>query len=129
MVKLQGREKYPIYFGAAPEMLKIAGDLRKQMTPAEKILWEQLRNRKLSGFRFRRQHPISEFIVDFFCYEMMLVIEIDGAVHDTPYQKERDTERSTILKDLGIKEIRFRNKDVMQNLENVLAKIKAEFTK
>jgi very-short-patch-repair endonuclease len=88
MVKLQGRKKYPIYFGASPKMLKIAGDLRKLMTPAEKILWEHLRNKQLLGFRFRRHHPIGELVVDFFCYERMLAIEIDGAVHDTPIRRK-----------------------------------------
>jgi very-short-patch-repair endonuclease len=58
--------------------LRIAGDLRKKMTPAEKVLWGGLRNRQLMGCRFRRQHPIYEFVVDFFCYEAMLVVEVDG---------------------------------------------------
>ena len=126
MVKLSGKEQYPIYFGANSELLRIASDLRKLMTPAEKILWEQLRNRKLSDYRFRRQHPIGEFVVDFFCYEAMLVIEIDGEIHDTSYQRERDIERKNILQGHGIREIRFRNEDVMNNLENVLAKILRE---
>jgi very-short-patch-repair endonuclease len=93
------------------------------MTQAEKILWEQLRNKELLGFRFRRQHPIGEFVVDFFCYKALLVVEVDGDVHDTPYQKERDGERSNILKSFGIKEVRFRNEEIMNDLDNVLAKI------
>ncbi|MBP6979375.1 MAG: endonuclease domain-containing protein [Bacteroidales bacterium] len=124
MVKLQGRENYPIYFGASSEMLRIAGELRKEMTQAEKILWEQLRNKQLLGFRFRRQHPIGEIVVDFFCYEALLVVEVDGDVHNTPYQKERDRERSNILKSFGIKEVRFRNEEIMNDLQNVLTKIK-----
>jgi len=66
MVKLGGQEDYPIYFGVGPELLRIAGELRKSMTPAEKILRTRLRNRQIKGFRFRRQHPIKDFIVDFF---------------------------------------------------------------
>ena len=90
MVKYEGQEDYPIYFGAGPERVRIAGDLRKSMTPAEKVLWKRLRNRQLKGFRFRRQHPMKDFIVDFFCYDAMLVIEVDGEVHNETHQQERD---------------------------------------
>jgi len=124
IVKLQGRENYPFYFGASPETLKVAGNLRRELTPAEKILWIQLRNKQLLGFRFRRQHPIGGFVVDFFCYEAMLVIELDGEVHDTSYQQERDRERTNILKNFGIIEVRFRNEEIMNDLDHVLAKIK-----
>jgi uroporphyrinogen-III synthase len=103
MAKLVGQEDYPIYFGAEPELLRIAGDLRKSMTSAEKVLWERLRNRQVKGFRFRRQHPIKDFVVDFFCYDAMLVIEVDGSVHDETSQKERDEQRTMIMKRLGIK--------------------------
>ena len=113
MVKLGGQEDYPIYFGAGPELLRIAGELRKSMTRAEIVLWERLRNRQLNEFRFRRQHPIKDFIVDFFCYEALLVIEIDGEVHNDPHQHERDTQRTIILKKLGIKELRFKNEEVI----------------
>jgi len=102
MAKLGGREEYPFYFGAGTELMRIAGDLRKSTTPAEKVLWNQLRNRKVQGFRFRRQHPIKDFIVDFFCYDAMLVIEVDGSVHQEARQKERDEQRTLILKRLGI---------------------------
>ena len=88
MAKLRGAEEYPIYFSTTPEILRIAGELRHSMTPAEKKLWEYLRNRKISGYRFRRQHPLNEFVVDFFCFEAMLALEVDGAVHEDRYQKE-----------------------------------------
>ncbi len=81
MVKLRGRESYPFYFGATPELLRRAAELRKNMTKAETVLWGYLRKRQLTGYRFRRQHPINIVIVDFFCYEAMLVIEVDGEVH------------------------------------------------
>ena len=126
MVKLSGQEDYPIYFGAGPEMLRIAGDLRKSMTPAEKVLWKRLRNRKVKGFRFRRQHPIKDFIVDFFCYDAMLVIEVDGSVHDEINQSERDEQRTLILKRLGIKEVRFSNQEVINNTDPVIRKIEEE---
>ncbi len=128
MAKLSGREEYPIYFGAKPELLRIAAELRHSMTESEKILWEKLRNRKLLGYRFRRQHPINEFVVDFFCFEVMLAIEIDGSVHNDSYQKERDKERTEILNRFGIKVIRFENEQVKTNmnfvLDTIISKIK-----
>jgi len=126
MVKVSGQEDYPIYFGAGLELMRIAGDLRKSMTPAEYVLWERLRNKQVNGYRFRRQHPLSEFIVDFFCYNDMLVIEIDGDVHNDTHQKERDTERTRLLNRLGIREIRFKNEEVINHTDNVIKKIESE---
>jgi very-short-patch-repair endonuclease len=126
MVIMSGGEAYPFYSGAGPELLRMASDLRKNMTPAEKMLWERLRNRQLMGYRFRRQHPIFEFVVDFFCYEAMLVVEVDGDVHDNSFQAERDAERAKILNSFGIKELRFRNEDVRQKIGSVLNKIENE---
>jgi very-short-patch-repair endonuclease len=123
MVKLKGRENYPIYFGAKPKHLGFAYDLRNSMTDAEKALWERLRKRQLAGFRFRRQHPVNEFIVDFFCYEKNLVIELDGGVHDDNYQMERDNERSIILNRLGLKVLRFRNEEIFNDIDSVLNSI------
>jgi very-short-patch-repair endonuclease len=126
MVKLGGQEDYPIYFGAGPELLRIAGELRKSMTPAEKVLWKRIRNRQVSGLRFRRQHPLKDFIVDFFCYDAMLVIEIDGEVHNEKHQNERDEQRTLILKRLGINEIRFSNYEVINYTDQVIRKIESE---
>ncbi len=123
MVKIKGREEYPIYFGATPKILGIAYDLRQGMTEAEKLLWSKLRNRQVKGYKFRRQHPINEFVVDFFCYEARLIIELDGKVHDNEFQSERDKERTIILQKMGLHEIRFRNEEVINNIENVLLKI------
>jgi very-short-patch-repair endonuclease len=128
MVKLKGREEYPIYYGTKPEILGIAYDLRIKMTEAEKVLWKKLRNRQVKGYRFRRQHPVREFVVDFFCYEAKLVIELDGEVHDDPFQKERDQERTKILQSMGLKEIRFRNKEVLDNPEHVVSIIAEKLT-
>jgi very-short-patch-repair endonuclease len=96
------------------------------MTPAEKVLWNNLRNRQVKGFRFRRQHPLKDFIVDFFCYAAMLVVEVDGSVHDDNYQYERDIQRTQILRRLGIKEIRFKNDEVLYDIENVIKRIEKE---
>ena len=85
-------------------MLRTAAELRNNMTIAEQTLWQKLRNRQVLGFRFRRQHPIHDVVVDFFCNEAMLIVEVDGDVHDTSYQQERDNERTKLLKNLGLKE-------------------------
>ena len=123
MVKIKGREEYPIYYGAKPVLLGIAYDLRKSMTEAEELLWKKLRNRQVKGYRFRRQHPVGEFVVDFFCYEAKVIIELDGEIHNDPYQMERDKERTKILESLGLKEIRFRNDEVFNNPDEVVSKI------
>lgn len=72
--------------------------LRKQSTKAEKILWNELRNRKFNNLKIRRQHPIEKYVVDFFCYEKKLIIEVDGEIHDNYNQIEYDTIRQTGLK-------------------------------
>ena len=126
MAKLKGAEEYPFYYGAKPDGLRLAGDLRHNMTRAEKLLWGQLRNRKMNGFRFRRQHPINEFIVDFFCYEAKLVIELDGDVHMDPAQMERDIERTRILNRHGLFVIRFKNEEVEKNMKYVISQIKKD---
>ncbi len=129
MVKLGGQEEYPIYFGAGPELLRMAGDLRKSMTKAEKVLWERLRSRQVKGYRFRRQHPVKDFIVDFFCYDAMLSIEVDGEVHNDSYQKERDEQRKMILKKLGINELRYTNEQVLNQIDEVIQEIESELSK
>ena len=95
------------------------------MTEAEKLLWKRLRNKQVKGYRFRRQHPVGQFVVDFFCYEAKLVIELDGEIHNDPYQMERDKERTKILESMGLTEIRFRNIEVFNNPDVVVTKIAA----
>ena len=124
MAKLLGAEKYTFYYGAKPEGLRLAGDLRHRTTNAEKLLWKELRNRKVAGFRFRRQHPILEFIVDFFCYEASLVIELDGDVHLDAAQQERDIERTRLLISQGIRVIRFKNDEVERDIQKVICRIR-----
>ena len=105
-----------------PETLLIrARELRQQQTPAEEILWLCLRGRRLCGAKFRRQHNIGRFIVDFYCHEARLAIEVDGGVHDT--QKERDAERDAWLAASGLTVLRFENEAVSDRLEGVLREI------
>jgi very-short-patch-repair endonuclease len=106
------------YFGASSETIERAKELRMNMTPAEAYLWSQLRRKSMNGFRFRRQHPVSRFIVDFYCHAGRLVIEIDGNIHDTSQQKEHDLDRSYELEKLGLRVIRFTNAQVFD--ENAL---------
>ncbi len=98
-----------------------AQELRKRMTTEEKVLWERLRDRKLGGYKFRRQHPIGPFIADFYCAQARLVVEIDGSVHAE--QRERDRARDDLLESWGYHVIRFWNSDVVERLAEVLDEI------
>jgi len=97
--------------------------LRQELTEAEKVLWELLRGRKVNDLKFRRQHPLKNYIVDFFCYEIELVIELDGSYHNHPEQKEKDEIRDLHLKALGYKVLRFTNDDVFKDPKKILYKI------
>ena len=103
--------------------LKKTRALRKEMTDAEAVLWEYLRNKQLEGLKFRRQQVIEGFIVDFFCHELKLVIEIDGDVHNIPKQKEIDEHRRKVFELRGLKEIRFTNDEIIHDNLNVLKRI------
>ena len=101
-----------------------ARELRRDMTPAEKVLWAELRANKL-GFHFRRQQIIAGFIVDFYCHKSALVVEVDGDIHDL--QQEEDARREKALRELGLKIVRFKNDEVLKNLSAVVGKIKELF--
>ena len=113
-----------MFKGAPAESFLKADVLRKNMTPAEKQLWERLK--ELPDLKFRRQHPIHLFIVDFYCHECKLVIEIDGDYHNSKDQKEKDSERTKLLifQDLSI--LRFTNQEVFDNMDAVIDKIMAK---
>lgn len=97
-----------------------ARSLRKTMTEAEKRLWNMLRDRRLAGLKFRRQYPISYFIVDFACFELKLIIEADGGQHN---ENAADDKRTLALNAEGWRVVRFWNNDVLRNLEGVRTKI------
>ena len=96
-------------------------ELRRDMTPAEKLLWQELRANKL-GVHFRRQQIIAGFIVDCYCHNAALVVEVDGDIHDL--QQEEDARREKVLKDIGLTIVRFRNEDVIKDLPMVVGKIR-----
>lgn len=102
-------------------------ELRNNLTPAEAFLWKCLQRKKLEGRKFRRQHSIQNYIVDFYCAEEKLIIELDGQVHFNIVQQTYDEERTTELKSLGFKVIRFENKLVFEETTLVLEAIKSDF--
>ncbi len=103
------------------QLLENARELRKNLTEAEELLWQLLRNRQLNNLKFRRQHPLKAgFILDFYCAESKLGIEIDGGYHNQKEQKEYDAERTKIIQEYGIRIIRFTNEQVLLNIEQVL---------
>ena len=112
-----------MFYGASPVTIRTAAILRKNSTLAENILWKKLRDRKLFHVKFRRQHPIDKFIVDFYCHEIKLVIEIDGEIHETDEAKEYDSSRQSHLEDLGLTVIRFSNHEVIFEMDSVLCRI------
>ena len=107
--------------GTTPEIERAARDLRHRLTRAEALLWKALRNRQLGGLRWRSQHPIGRFIVDFYCPSCKLVIEVDGQLHE--YQHEYDSARTEHLEQYGYTVIRFSNEEIATNLKEVLATI------
>ena len=102
--------------------------LRSSLTPAEATLWRHLQNKKLSGRKFRRQHSVGNYILDFYCPQEKLAIELDGAYHFTSAGYEADQARDMYLKELGIQVLRFENKEVFHDIERVLDMIEAYFT-
>jgi len=110
-----------------PESKYNRKELRKNLTPAEAFLWKQLQAKKLEGRKFRRQHGIENYIVDFYCAEEALIIELDGDVHMNPTAEEYDLKRTEYLEKLGFKIIRFENKMVFENLPSVILEIRENF--
>ncbi len=106
------------------EMLERAKELRREMTPAEKILWRQLKGNRLNGLHFRRQQVVHGYFPDFYCHQHELIVELDGGIHEL--QKEYDAEREEYLISLGFRIIRFTNDEVIKDLKTVLQKIVKE---
>lgn len=117
-------ENFGMHAGAKPELFRFAEKLRAKMTEAEKELWEYLR-RKPQGYKFRRQHPFSLHILDFYCHKLRLAIEIDGIYHEFKKQKLLDGARTDNINRLGIHELRFTNHAVLNNFEAVIQSIES----
>ena len=112
-----------MFYGASPNTFDKARLLRNNMTEAEKIVWDKLKNRKVFKARFRRQHPVGSFIVDFYCHEYKLAIEIDGEIHLKTEVNEYDDGRSHDIEKFGIKILRFTNHEVFTDLNKIIVKI------
>jgi len=116
--------KFPMYYNASVSIRENAKVLRTNETKAEKLLWQYLKDKQLNGLKFRRQHAIDQFIADFYCHTLKLVIEIDGEIHTIAENKEYDANRTYELMQYGIKVIRFTNQEIDTNIEKVLKQIK-----
>lgn len=112
-----------MFKGAKPQTFAKAKNLRLRMTFAEKKLWEELKSKKLQNYKFRRQHPILNFIADFYCHELFLIIEVDGKYHNTIEQKEYDKQREELLNFQEIEVLRFTNEEVLNSIEIVKQQI------
>jgi len=112
-----------MYYGATPAIFENAKLLRNNQTLSERKLWNYI-NKKQLGFKFRRQHPISTFIADFYCHELKLVIEVDGAYHLDKEQNENDRLRTKEIEEFGIKVVRFTNDQVINQINFVINSLK-----
>ena len=101
--------------------------LRQKMTPAEEKLWQYLRNKRLNGLKFRRQHPLGPFIADFYCAEYRLVVEVDGPIH--LQRSAEDAERTAQFEAFGYHVMRLRNEEILNNIDEVLRQIGAVCSK
>ena len=98
--------------------------LRRNETPAERMLWKHLRSKQMEGCRFRQQHGFGPYVLDFYCPALRLCIEVDGEVHDQDVQRQKDEDRTVFLNQNRIVVIRFRNEEIENNMSDVLDKIK-----
>ena len=117
-----------MYYGADSNTLRAAHILRRSMTKSEAVLWKRLKDRKLFKVKFRRQHPVNIFIVDFYCHEYKLVIEVDGDIHNDEIACQYDSGRTEVLNKFGLKVIRFTNDQILYSLDSVIKKIQREIT-
>ena len=109
-----------------PRLAKFAKQLRAQSTDAERKLWALLRSAQVSGFRFRRQHPVTGYIVDFICLKANLVVELDGGQHSDPAAIAHDAERTRRLEQLGLRVLRVPDDEMLKDPDAVLRTIRRE---
>ena len=109
------------------EIHERAKKLRREMTPAEKILWKELKANKLNGLHFRRQQVVHGYFPDFYCHQQELIVELDGGIHEL--QEQYDADREAYLISLGFRIIRFNNEEIVNNLKRVLQRIVNECRK
>ncbi|MDA0835877.1 MAG: endonuclease domain-containing protein [Planctomycetota bacterium] len=113
----------PLGSRAYVELIEFVRTLRQQQTDAEQLMWMLLRNRRFLGLKFRRQHPFTPYVLDFYCESLKLGIELDGGQHNTPEARQYDLDRSRYLADRGVKLVRFWNHEVLTDFETVVEAI------
>lgn len=109
--------------GVTPKVAQHLPELRANMTPQERVLWETLRGRKLDGVKFRRQYPVGAFVLDFYAPELRLIVELDGNVHEDPAQRSRDARRDAHFIAHGYHVVRVTNMEVVLDLPAVLERL------
>ena len=114
---------------APSRTIVVARRLRRELTKPEVLLWAALRRRNVNGFRFRKQHPIGPYVLDFYCAAVRLAVEVDGAVHDAPDQIRHDRARDAWLGGQGVHILRFPAKYVLENLDGAYRAIEAELNR
>jgi len=117
-----------MFYGAKKNIFLRAIELRNNMTNAEKVLWEELKKKEIYKTRWKRQHPIDIFIVDFYCHKYKLVIEVDGEIHLNEDILEHDDGREYEIEKFGIRILRFTNQEVFEDIESVRNRILHEIT-
>lgn len=110
-----------------PKLKALSRNLRNNSTLSEVLLWEKLKARKIRECQFARQKPIGDYIVDFYCSKLGLVIEIDGSSHDA--RIEKDKKRQQYLESVGLKVVRFLDRDVKKNIEGIVSQLELEILK
>ena len=113
-----------MHYGAKRKLFLSARNMRENPTKAEQKLWNALSDKKLDGYKFRRQHPLGPFIADFYCHKSKLVIEVDDGYHKEKEQQRYDKQRTKLIQEVNIHELRFTNEQVLHQLEKVLEEIK-----
>ncbi len=113
-----------LFKGASASLFGNARSMRKEKTEAEDKLWQALRNKQIENCKFRRQHPIGNFIADFYCHEEKLAIEVDGGYHNEKEQRAYDEARTQVINEFGVQVMRFSNEEILNNLPEVLNKIR-----
>ena len=111
--------KKDMFYKADPLIFSNARELRNKLTPSEQVFWLRLKE-QFPKYKFRRQHPISIYVADFYCHKLKLVIEIDGSIHDSEKAKLNDRRRQQNLENLNLTVIRFTNHQVKNEIENVI---------
>lgn len=117
-------DEFGMHYRAEPHTFEFARHLRENMTKAECVLWEHLKGKQLGGLKFRRQHPMGAYIVDFYCHSQKLIVEVDGKYHEDDIQQQKDNFRDSEMERFEIQVLRFTNQEVLTQIEQVLKKIK-----